>query len=345
MTKTYNFMGRVSLWLLATASVVMCLTLLRKERVSISSVPSQFSNPIRFDNGEGCYQRVSALVDYSGGQRSFFLPMCNQSYTIPTIFEDFSAHQVEWNIMGKTKAFWSVFVHVPQDDKLITESMKETFYSRGMELVQQASRETEGQFPGWELKGDVLDFGCGIGRLGIAFAQLDSIDSVTCVDQSVHHLKKMKLFTESMPRKAQLFSVISGPDMLSALHQNAEAPKCFDFVHSLISLQHMITPLQAIYLEQLCDVLKPAGVMRIQIPSHTPATPACDDVTRSRYRDSGGMQMHYIEPESVRLILGHRGCDAKIQDVGPEHVGKGHNSIIVHAKKREQVICSCLSQP
>ena len=147
-----------------------------------------------------------------------------------------------------------------------------------------------------------------------------------------------------MPREAVFNMIVSGPDLLMSLHQSNDLPKCFDFVHSLISLQHMITPLQAVYLEQLCDILKPGGVLRVQIPSRTPSTPACDIQTRKRYRENGGMQMHYIDSESVSTILSVRGCEAEIEDVGTKHVGKGHNSIIVYAKKRSDFPSPCVAR-
>ena len=243
--------------------------------------------------------------------------------------------------MGKQKAFWSVYVHVPADDNLITSDMMKDFYAKGRVIVQEAADETRARYKGWELQGDVLDFGCGIGRLGIAFSQLDGVRSVTCVDQSVFHLSKAKQLTKDMPGHSKLNMIVSGPDLLIALHQSKHVPKCFDFVHSLISLQHIITPLQAVYLEQLCDVLKPGGVLRVQIPSHTPMKPACDEAVREKYRTDGGMQMHSIDPASVIFILEQRGCTVQIEDVGIKHVGKGHNSIIVHAEKRLDIKSPC----
>jgi hypothetical protein len=41
----------------------------------------------------------------TGTTRKYELPMCKLSYTIPELNYDFAAHQVEWNIMGKTSAF------------------------------------------------------------------------------------------------------------------------------------------------------------------------------------------------------------------------------------------------
>merc|ERR1712216_835918 len=57
---------------------------------------------------------------------------------------------------------------------------------------------------------------------------------------------------------------ISTPDLIGAVRG-----KQFDFVHTVIVLQHMVSPLQVAYVEQLCDVLKPGGQGYLQIPTRT----------------------------------------------------------------------------
>lgn len=282
-----------------------------------------------------CDPHLSAIVDcVSLAPRIFFVPICNSSFTVPNLLNDFSAHQVEWSLMGKTKAFWSVLVDLPQDDNQVTPIMMERFYSRGELDIKDLVSQTREKYADWNLEGDVLDFGCGLGRLAAAVAQLDGVRSVACVDQSVHHLEKAKKFTASLPMKARFNTVVSGPDLLMALQQGEQFPKCFDFVNSLIAFQHMITPLQAVYLEQLCDVLKPGGVMRVQIPSETALEPACNEKLRESYRVTGGMQMHYIDEGSLRSILAKRGCEAIVEDIGSAWVGGDQKSSMVYARKR-----------
>lgn len=290
-----------------------------------------------------CDPHVSAIVDcLTLAPRQFQLPLCQRAFTIPDLFADFSAHQVEWSLLGKTKAFWSVITHLPEDDEQVTQEMMKDFYESGVTDIRKMVEDIARVYPKWNLQGDVLDFGCGLGRLGIALAQTEGISSVSCVDQSVFHLIKTHRFTERMRKRADFHVVVSGPDLLMAL-QNSQVPKCYDFVNSLIVLQHMITPLQAVYLEQLCDVLKPNGKMRIQIPSQSPLQPACDPKLREAYRDLGGLQMHHIDENSVGRILSARGCDVKIEDLGTEYVGAGHNSIMVYATKRPNYHTPCSS--
>ena len=293
------------------------------------------ATPLAPIKGLPCDSHLSAVIDcISAGPRLFIVPICNQSFTVPGLLEDFSAHQVEWSMMGKTKAFWSVLVDLPQDDNQVTPSLREKFYARGALDVKEVITQTRERYSDWNLVGDVLDFGCGLGRLSAAIAQVQGVRSVACVDQSVYHLEKAKMFTEALPIKARFSTVVSGPDLLMALQQGPQFPKCFDFVNSLIAFQHMITPLQAVYLEQLCDVLKPGGIMRVQLPSKTALEPACDERLRKRYRDAGGMQMHHIDEGSVRSILAKRGCDTTVEDIGSAWVGGEQRSMMVYARKR-----------
>jgi|EP01047_Picozoa_sp_COSAG01_P042885 hypothetical protein len=57
-----------------------------------------------------------------------------------------------------------------------------------------------------------------------------------------------------------------GVDGLIHSHAGALSGWKFDVVHSVIVLQHMLPPLQQVYLEQMCDALRPGGHGWIQIP-------------------------------------------------------------------------------
>ena len=295
------------------------------------------ASSIRVDDtwADECGKHISATVESDvNAPRSYHVPMCNASFTIPELFADFSAHQVEWSVMGKTQAFYSVLTGLPRDDSLVTRNMTTDFYVSGKLDIATALSEVQSVYPDWAPRGNALDFGCGLGRLGVALAQTPGFASVTCVDQSIFHMSKLESFTAEFEKVAHFLPIVSGPDMLMALWSDPAIPMCYDFVNSLIVLQHMICPLQAVYLEQLCDVLKPNGVARLHIPSQTPMKPACTEELRKHYRDTGGMQMHYLNEGSVRQILSRRGCDSKVAHVGEKYVGANHQSMIVYLRKR-----------
>jgi SAM-dependent methyltransferase len=273
----------------------------------------------------------------TGTTRKYELPMCKLSYTIPELNYDFAAHQVEWNIMGKTSAFWSVLTQFPKNDSDVTPEMIKKFYASGPPHVREVTAEMRQQYtPEWKVQGDVLDFGCGLGRLGSAFAQQPDVTAVTCVEQSVHHVLKTKKFVDKSTHQGEFYPIVSGPDLLGALRQHKKVPRCYDLVHTAIVMQHMIAPLMTVYLEQFCDALKPGGTMWVQVPYQTPLKPACTAAERQHYNEEGGMQMHYIGQEDVVAILGRRGCEAKSVDVGVKYIGggAGWGSQVVYAQKR-----------
>jgi SAM-dependent methyltransferase len=273
----------------------------------------------------------------TGTIRKYELPVCKLSYTIPELNYDFAAHQVEWNIMGKTMAFWSVLTGLPKNDSLITPDLVKEFYASGPRHVQAVVSQMQFEYsPSWKVQGDVLDFGCGLGRLGSAFAQQPDVTAVTCVEQSVHHVLKTKKFVDKSTHRGQFYPIVSGPDLLGALHQHKKVPKCYDFVHTAIVMQHMIAPLMTVYLEQFCDALKPGGTMWVQVPFKTPFKTACTAADRHDYHEQGGMQMHYIPQKDAIAILDRRGCDAKSLDVGEQYIGGGseYGSQVIYAQKR-----------
>jgi SAM-dependent methyltransferase len=248
---------------------------------------------------------VTAEVDRRGRERVFLIDRCSNRVTLPEIYGVFAAHQVEWNVMGKGEAWWSVLTDLPRANANIPEERKLGFYSGGRDHVQMVYRAltssssaaahavyssleqgtvigeyrrnpctiaatrpdldlqiellANGVGPGATYEkpfGAVLDFGCGLGRLAFGFAPRAS--KVFCIDQSVHHLALAATEwavrrPESIEKERVMF-VPSSPDLIAAVRGTL-----FDFVHSVIVMQHMVPALQAVYLEQFCDILKEGG--------------------------------------------------------------------------------------
>eukprot|EP00439_Symbiodinium_sp_Y106_P058811 s1276_g8.t1 len=187
---------------------------------------------------------LSGAVDaFSTGYRRYFVGLCNRSYTIPDLYEVFAAHSVEWAILGKTQAWWSVIsVKELEGQRDLPKEQKQRFYASGIDHRDLILRDIEvnGTRP-LDKTSSVLDFGCGVGRLGMAFAR--KFAEVTCVDQSVFHLQIAKLEWQNQKQAnpeshlsyGQLDVKVSGPDLLAAV-----AGRRFDFVYSMIVLQHMV---------------------------------------------------------------------------------------------------------
>mmetsp|Transcript_46597 Transcript_46597/g.150211 ORF Transcript_46597/g.150211 Transcript_46597/m.150211 type:complete len:306 (-) Transcript_46597:152-1069(-) len=263
---------------------------------------------------------VSGMVS-NGDYRIYNVEKCDYNVTLFSVYPVFAAHQIEWNTMGKTMAWWSVLIGLPKTAD-ISETEKVRFYASGAKHVAKVAK-------GLHLTGKrVLDFGCGLGRLSFAFAnQLGA--TVTCVDQSVHHLRIAEQEWAKRKKAGAVEFVASSPDLLAPM-----AKTRFDFVHSVIALQHMVPALQVVYLEQLCDLLIPGGSGWLQIPHKTPgADTGCDMGASIR---QGGMQMHSTPLHALKKLFRRRGCRADITDAGRSYIGDdAGRSAFVKLRKRK----------
>ncbi len=251
----------------------------------------------------GDQSRLSATVS-NDNYRTYIVDKCHYNVTMPAVYAVFASHQVEWNSMGKHMPWWSVLTGLPKTAD-VSEHTKAEFYESGVQHVTGIARSAH-------LNDKmVLDFGCGLGRLAFAFANTFN-SRVTCVDQSVHHLSIAQAEWARRKTSGTVEFVVSGPDLLSSM-----TLKQFDFVHSVIVLQHMVPALQTVYLEQMCDLLAPGGKGWIQIP-HKTEDPGCDLDESVR---NGGMQMHSTPIYAIKNLFRRRGCRARVEDVGNAFVG------------------------
>jgi SAM-dependent methyltransferase len=124
-------------------------------------------------------EMLTGTIDVNGHARVFPVPSCGVNVTIPKVTNAFFAHMVEWSIMGKQRAWWSVLTGLPQTP-VISEEHKTQFYASGDTHVSKVLVDLGLA----HVPRRVLDFGCGLGRLAFAFAARGS--HVTCIDQSVH---------------------------------------------------------------------------------------------------------------------------------------------------------------
>jgi cyclopropane fatty-acyl-phospholipid synthase-like methyltransferase len=163
-----------------------------------------------------------------------------------------------------------------------------------------------------------------------------------------HERRRERQLLPVNEKKNNIDFVLSSPDLLGAL-----GGRTFDLVHSVIVLQHMVSPLQTVYIEQLCDALKMGGRGWLHIPVHIPEEMHLGKFHMGRSRtcnlqasmEIGGMQaqrahhsrvlalttctrrrfssaqMHYTPARFVRESLQRRGCDAHTKKVGDWGIG------------------------
>ena len=121
-----------------------------------------------------------------------------------------------------------------------------------------------------------LDFGCGVGRLTQALARrFDSVVGVDIAESMVDEAGRRNL----QPERCR-FLVNDRPDL------SLFADATFDFVLSLLVLQHMENRYASTYIREFVRVLKPGGLAVFQIPAerHGQAQPRHDAMPDDAYR-------------------------------------------------------------
>jgi len=271
--------------------------------------------------GPGDIGTMSALVDGTG-YRSFEVRKCGYNVTLRDVYRVFAAHQVEWNQMGKTMAWWSVLTGFDKTAD-IPEKAKDKFYKSAWGHVKARTDHLS------SLAGkSVLEFGCGLGRLAFSFAN-DLGADVTCVDQSIHHLDIAQSEWKRRRLRGNVSFVASTPDLIAAV-----GGQRFSFIHNVIVMQHMVPALQIVYIEQFCDLLEPGGHGWFQIPHEIDEniyTDGCDlDVSVK----AGGMQMHSTPIHEISRALRARGCHTCAQDMDHAMIGgrAGRSAFVQFAK-------------
>lgn len=306
------------------------------------------------------YVAPTGLVEHAAALREYRTDACGRAYTLPELTEVFIAHAANWNHLGATKAWWSVLTGGFKPKSEISRAEQRRFYNTGEAHVARVLRELtlrqdvlaakygeEHSRPSHsdavKLEGyhrgrhrTALDFGCGLGRLAFSFAA--QFDRVLCVDQSVQHLRRAREATGALnaSHADRIDFITSTPDLLAALRGRRA-----DVVHSVIALQHMVTPLQAVYFEQLCDALRPGGLGWLHYVSEISggagrAAAGCD--LESSIRGSlEGMQMHALPASDAVRALQRRNCTVwrNLKDPpapGVPH-GKYRNRIVLFGKQ------------
>lgn len=166
---------------------------------------------------------------------------------------DIKEVQQSWDTFGQTDPMWAVLAYA---DKMGNRWEPEEFFTTGREEIDRLLQwlKSLGTLPEY---GRALDFGCGLGRLSQAiathFAEVDGVD-----------------IAPSMLEQARQFNQ-HGERCRYHLNANADlrlfADQQFDFVVTLITLQHVEPRYSTAYLEEFLRVLKPKGLLVFQLPS------------------------------------------------------------------------------
>ena len=158
-----------------------------------------------------------------------------------------------WEKLARTDPFWAVLSSPEKKGNRWTAA---EFFAAGREEVATIMASVQRRAPGLR-HGHALDFGCGVGRLSQGLA--DHFERVTGVDIAAPMLELAREHNRHGDRVDYRHN--TRPDL--ALF----ADHTFDFVCSIITLQHIAPEYSRRYLVEFVRVLAPGGVALFQIPT------------------------------------------------------------------------------
>ena len=165
--------------------------------------------------------------------------------------------QEHWERMATADPLWAILT---DPEKTGRRWDPEEFFRSGESDVNRTMEEIA-NLGVHAARGSALDFGCGVGRLTQSLAKhFDHVDGVD--------------ISESMIALANQYNVsercrftVNSAGTLAGFPANS-----YDFICSIIALQHIPPRYIRNYLQEFLRMLKPNGVLAFQLPS-TPADP------------------------------------------------------------------------
>lgn len=161
-------------------------------------------------------------------------------------------HQIrsDWTALGTSDPLWAVLA---TPDRRHGRWDPEAFLATGRREVNDVLDHARSLGLG-TARGRALDFGCGAGRLTLALA--DHVDEVVGIDISPTMLAKAREFDAG-----HRCDFVENDREDLALFEDAT----FDVVMSSLVLQHLPPPLARNYLAEMVRVLRPGGLLVVQL--------------------------------------------------------------------------------
>lgn len=157
-----------------------------------------------------------------------------------------------WDRLADFDALWTVLT---DPSKKGGKWDREEFLQTGRDTID-ALIERLGAAGIAPRRDNALDFACGVGRLSQALAR--HFRHVVGVDIS----SSMIAQGEALNAGGRPVTFVLGNEQNLPL-----ADRAFDFIVTLIALQHMPRPAQTLYLKEFMRVLRPGGIAVFQTPS------------------------------------------------------------------------------
>jgi SAM-dependent methyltransferase len=162
---------------------------------------------------------------------------------------------LDWKHFGDHNPFYGVLSHPEFSSGNLTAASIEQFYESGTEHVQTVLKRVEQLFDGQRRFRQIVDFGCGVGRLTLPFS--GHAEEVIGIDVSEGMLAKAR----ERCARIGVYNVrfLIGNDLLSGL------PMRPDLIHSFIVFQHIPVARGMSIIQSLLDHLAPDGIGALHI--------------------------------------------------------------------------------
>jgi len=213
-----------------------------------------------------------------------------------TLASLFDTARRTWSQLGEQEPFWSVMTDPAYRAAVLDEGAERRFFETG--AGDGAAFTDAWARNGMALKRDgrVVDFGCGVGRLGVHLARL--VDGYLGVDISPAHLAEAATRLARVTERAEF-------RLLDDFLGGADACDC---VFSVLVLQHNAPPVMAELLRVLIARLRPGGVGYLQIPHVLHGYAYSAEAHLANPLPVGEMEMHALPQAEVFRLLAEGGA-------------------------------------
>ena len=163
--------------------------------------------------------------------------------------------QSTWELWAQSDPYYSVLTHERYRLRNLTDDSRREFFETGRQHVSYLYETLVSLYGSTFTTARVLDFGCGVGRLTLAFAEHAA--EVVGIDVSASMLIEA--------RKQQLERAVHNVEWRLSTDGLISDLRGYDFVHSFITMQHISVEHGRIIFQNLVLAIKPGGVGALHI--------------------------------------------------------------------------------